>query len=81
LVAEYQDFVENVISNTAWNASVVTEQLLHCLKSRHIPPEVVVGIYSQFFFVFTRILPVWVLEVVMKSLGPKLVPAVLLKSK
>jgi len=61
------DFFENVqsavstlMTRLSWNTDVVADQTIRMLKSKRMPPELVIGMDGKFVFGVARMLPAWV---------------------
>jgi NAD(P)-dependent dehydrogenase (short-subunit alcohol dehydrogenase family) len=63
---------------STWNAIVVLEQVMKCLKMKSIPPNVLIGMDAQFGLPILRMVPGWCQDVAVGIVSPG-APAVMMK--
>ena len=68
-------FVDLPPRNT-WKADVVLEEMLKCLKSKHTPPDLLIGTDARFALPILRILPAWCADFILR-LSSIPIPAVM----
>jgi len=75
----FRYFCVDVPRRATWKADVVLEEILKCLKSKHTPPDLLIGTDARFALPVLRIVPAWVADFIL-GLNPLPIPAVMKKS-
>ena len=68
-----------VAHQTMWRMDVVVDELMKALTAQRVPAEVMVGADAKFVISFFRMLPHWVVDLLLRYHLPRPVPACLRK--
>jgi len=65
-----------------WDANVVIEEVLKCVKMRHSPPKLLIGTEARFVLALLRMVPEWCADLILSisSRSRKPVPAAMKSS-
>jgi len=54
----------NLPKLVTWDADIVTNEVMSCVKACRPPPQVIVGSDAKYVLLLLRMIPVWILDFV-----------------
>jgi hypothetical protein len=71
----YRSMVVDIPRMVTWKSDVVAEEVLHCLKMKHPPVDLLIGADARFALPILRMLPGWCIDVLFLWSRPPVIAA------